>query len=71
MDGEQDGRAEAAADLSVGLVLGRLDVGLGVDAVFVGRRRLGSVQASLQRSEERGLGGKAWYLDEILAFRTW
>ena len=65
--GRRDARA-GAADLSVRLFLGRLDVGLGVDAVLVGRRRLGGVQASLQRSEERGLGRRAPYLDEILAF---
>ena len=59
----------ATADLGVRLFLGRLDVGIAIDAVFVGRRRLGSVQAGLQRLEECAGPRESSYLDQVLAFR--
>jgi hypothetical protein len=58
----------ATADLGMRLFLGRLDVGIGINAIFVGRRWFRSVQAGLQRLDERAGGGSASYLDEVLAF---
>jgi hypothetical protein len=67
------GRRDAgagAADLSVRLFLRRLDVGLAVDAVFVGRGRLRRVQTGLQRLEEGACRSMmASHLDEILSLR--